>query len=114
MRLVAIGLIAGVISGLFGIGGGILIVPLLVMWLGYEQRTAAATSLAAIGVIAAVGVVAYAIAGKVEPVEGALVGVPAAAGAALGTILQQRIANRTLSLLFAGFLTVLAVRFLVS
>ena len=114
MRLVAIGLAAGVLSGLFGIGGGLVIVPLLVLLAGYEQRVASATSLAAIGLIASVGVVVYAIAGKVEPVEGVLVGAPAAVGAGLGAALQQRLTNRALSLLFAALLVGLAVRLLVA
>src|SRR5919202_5907374 len=54
LQLAAAGTAAGVFSGLFGVGGGALIVPLLVLWLGYEQRVAAGTSLAAIVLIAAV------------------------------------------------------------
>src|SRR3954453_16281224 len=50
-----IGTVAGFFSGLFGVGGGIVIVPLLVLWLGYEERAATGTSLTAIALIAAAG-----------------------------------------------------------
>ncbi len=114
MRLVAIGLAAGILSGLFGIGGGLVIVPLLVLLAGFGQREASATSLAAIGLIAAVGVAVYAIAGKVHPVEGVVVGAPAALGAGLGAALQQRLTNRTLALLFAALLVGLGIRLIVA
>ena len=114
MRLVAIGLAAGILSGLFGVGGGVIIVPLLVMWLAYDQRVASATSLAAIGLIATTGVVVYAIAGKVHVAEALLVGAPAAVGAVFGAALQQRLTNRVLALLFAALLAVIAVRLLVA
>ena len=113
MRLVAIGLAAGVLSGLFGVGGGVIMVPLLVLWLGHTQRVAAATSLAAIGIVALAGVAAYGVAGKVHLLEGLLVGGTAAVGAAAGATLQQRIGNRTLTLAFAALLAVVAVRLLV-
>jgi hypothetical protein len=48
LTLMAIGTLAGLFSGLFGVGGGSVIVPLLVLWLGYDERLATATSLAAI------------------------------------------------------------------
>jgi uncharacterized membrane protein YfcA len=114
VRLVAIGLAAGILSGLFGVGGGLVIVPLLVLVVGFEQRVAAATSLAAIGLIAAAGVAVFAVAGKVEPTEGMLVGVPAALGAWAGAALQQRLTNRVLSLLFAALLAGLGVRFVLA
>ena len=53
-KLVAIGTMAGLFSGLFGVGGGSVIVPLLMLWLAYEERAATATALAAIVIIAAV------------------------------------------------------------
>ena len=67
-----------------------MIVPLLVM-AGYGQRVASATSLAAIGVIALVGVILYGIRGEVEVGPALLVGLPAAAGAVSGAVLQQRL-----------------------
>ena len=114
MRLVAIGLAAGILSGLFGVGGGVVIVPLLVFWLAYDQRVAAATSLAAIGLIAASGALVYAFAGKLHLAEALLVGTPGAVGAAYGAALQQRLTNRVLTLLFSLLLAVIAVHLLVT
>ena len=111
-RLVLIGIVAGFFSALFGVGGGILIVPLLIFLAAHQARTATATSLAAIGLIALAGTVAYAVRGHVDVVAAAAVGLPAAAGALAGTTLQQRLANRTLTLLFAGFLALVGVRML--
>jgi uncharacterized membrane protein YfcA len=108
VRLVAIGVTAGFFSALFGVGGGILIVPLLILFLAYRERAAMATSLAAIGLTALAGAVTYAFHGQLEPAAAALVGLPAALGATAGTALQQRIRGRALSLGFAAFLVVVA------
>ena len=112
MRLVVIGLVAGVFSALFGVGGGVLIVPLLLLS-GWKPRTATATSLAAIGITALAGAITYAIAGEVDVAHALLVGLPAAAGAAAGATLQQRVRARELSYLFAAFLVAIAVWLLV-
>jgi uncharacterized protein len=107
--LLAVGTTAGLFSGLFGVGGGIVMVPLLVLWLGYGERRAAATSLAAIVVIAGVAVAVHAIYGNVRVEEGLLIGLPAVGGVLAGTWLQQRVPQRTISLLFAAVLVVAAV-----
>ncbi len=109
-RLLLIGLVVGFFSALFGVGGGILLVPLLILFAAFATRNATATSLAAIAITALVGTVAYALHGYVQPVEAALVGVPAMAGAVAGATLQQRVANRTLSLAFAALLVVIGVK----
>jgi uncharacterized protein len=114
LRLVLIGLVSGVFSALLGVGGGIVIVPLLVLWLGFQQREASATSLAAIGLIALVGVTLYAVRGHVEAGPGLLVGIPAAAGAVAGAVLQQRLHNRVLSFAFAALLAVLGTYLVIS
>ena len=62
---IGVGLLAGLMSGLFGVGGGTVIVPLLVLLLGFDQRLGAGTSLAAIVPTASVGVITYAIDGHV-------------------------------------------------
>jgi uncharacterized membrane protein YfcA len=108
VRLVAIGLVAGFFSALFGVGGGIVIVPLLILGLGFETRPAAATSLAAIGITALAGVANYWAHGDVRPGYAALVGVPASVCAVWGTALQQRLRARTVELLFAGLLVGIA------
>jgi uncharacterized membrane protein YfcA len=109
VRLVLIGLAAGFFSALFGVGGGIVIVPLLLLICSFEARPATATSLAAIGITAVSGVVAYAAHGDVRPGYAALVGIPAAISVAGATALQQRLHTRTIELLFAAFLVGIAV-----
>ena len=112
MLLVLIGLVAGFFSALFGVGGGIVIVPLLLLVAGWEMRSATATSLAAIGITATAGVITYVAHGEVRPVYALLVGVPAAFGAVGGATLQQRVPVRTLSYLFAVVLVAIAIRML--
>jgi len=109
LKLGLVGTAAGFFSGLFGIGGGIVIVPLLVLWLEYQEREATATSLAAIGLIAGVAAAVQAIYGNVHVDDALLVGVPAVGGVLAGTALQQRIPQRALSLLFAALLVAVAV-----
>jgi uncharacterized protein len=111
-RLVAIGAVAGIFSALFGVGGGIVVVPLLILALGWDERSATATSLAAILVTALAGVLVYAWHGEVQPAEAALVGIPGALGALAGTTVQQRLTNRALAVGFALLLTVLGVTLL--
>jgi uncharacterized protein len=109
VRLVLIGLTAGFFSALFGVGGGIVIVPLLLVLCAFDARTATATSLAAIGVTAVSGVIAYAIHGDVRVEYAALVGLPAAVSVAGATAVQQRLKTRTIELLFSLFLVSIAV-----
>ena len=113
MAFVLIGLVAGFFSALFGVGGGVVIVPLLLLAARFELRNAAATSLAAIGITATAGVITYVAHGQVRPMYALLVGVPAAFGAAGGTALQRRLPVRTLSYLFAALLVAIAIEMLV-
>jgi uncharacterized membrane protein YfcA len=110
--LIAIGTLAGLFSGLFGVGGGTVIVPLLILWLGYDHRVATGTSLAAIIFIAAFGVATQATYGNVRVLDGLLVGVPAVGGVLIGTWLQQRVHVRVISLMFAAVLVASAVELL--
>jgi uncharacterized membrane protein YfcA len=114
LRLVLIGLVAGLFSALFGVGGGIVIVPLLILAAHFEARPATGTSLTAIGITALAGTIAYGIHGHLEPGYAALVGLPAAAGAVAGTSLQQRLASRTLAYAFAVLLVGIGISLLVS
>ncbi|NUT55120.1 MAG: sulfite exporter TauE/SafE family protein [Thermoleophilia bacterium] len=109
LKLLAIGLVAGLFSALFGVGGGIVIVPLLILVLHFDSRAATGTSLAAIGITALAGSILYAFEGHVHAGHAALVGLPATAGAVVGTAVQQRISGRALTLAFAGLLAVLGV-----
>ena len=113
MRLLLIGLVAGLFSALFGVGGGIVIVPLLILVAHFVERPAMATSLGAVGLIALVGAFTYALHGEVKPGAAAVVGLPAAVGAVLGTGLQQRLDARTLSFGFAALLAGIAIWLLV-
>jgi uncharacterized membrane protein YfcA len=79
-------------------------VPLLVLWLGFEEREAAGTSLAAIALIAVLAAAAHAAYGNVDLSKGILIGLPALAGVVGGTAIQQRISPRTISAVFAVFL----------
>jgi uncharacterized membrane protein YfcA len=110
VRLILIGLVAGFFSALFGVGGGVVIVPLLLIVARWEMRSATATSLAAIGITATAGVVAYVVHGDVQADYAALLGIPAAVGALGGATLQQRVPVRTLSYLFAALLVAIAIR----
>jgi uncharacterized membrane protein YfcA len=94
VRLAAIATVAGAFSGLFGVGGGAIIVPLLVLWLGYGQREATGTSLAAIVIIGALAAAAHATYGNVDLAKGVLVAAPAIGGVLAGTAIQQRISER--------------------
>jgi uncharacterized membrane protein YfcA len=114
VRLVAIGLVAGLFSALFGVGGGIVIVPLLILVAGFGSRPATGTSMAAIGITALAGTVLYALEGEVQVAHAALVGLPAAAGAVAGTAFQQRVSGRALTLAFALLIAAIAVWLLVS
>ena len=108
MRLAAIATAAGAFSGLFGVGGGAIIVPLLVLWLGYEQREATGTSLAAIVIIGAVAATAHAAYGNIVLGDGLLVAAPAIVGVLAGTSLQQRISERAVAGAFVVLLVVSA------
>lgn len=114
LELLGIGTTAGVFSGLFGVGGGTVMVPLLILRLGYDERTATGTSLAAIIVISAIGATTQAFYGNLHVDDGLLVGIPAIGGVLLGTWLQQRMSMRVISGLFALLLTGLAVDLVVA
>jgi len=113
LKLAVIGTAAGAFSGLLGVGGGSVMVPLLIIWLGYGEREATGTSMMAIVVIAALAVTLQAFYGNVDPPNAALVGLPAIAGAFVGTALQQRLPERAISLLFALLLVVIAIELIV-
>jgi len=106
---VAIGLAAGLLSGLFGVGGGTVIVPLLLLFLRFEQRLAAGTSLAAIVPTATVGVVSYAVHGSVAWIPALILAAGAVVGAQIGTWLLARLPQNALRWGFIGFLLVVIV-----
>ncbi|MFL5821989.1 MAG: sulfite exporter TauE/SafE family protein [Solirubrobacteraceae bacterium] len=114
VKLAVTGSAAGLFSGLFGVGGGSIIVPLLILWLAYEERPATGTSLVAIVIVASVASIVQGVYGNVRPASALLVGGPAVAGALMGTWLQQRVRPDVISLLFAGLLIGVAVDLILS
>ena len=106
--LVAIGLAGGLLSGLLGVGGGVVMVPLLVLWAGYEQRDAHATSIGAIIPISIAGILTFGIAGRVNGLDAAALAVGAVVGARLGAAWLARIDQRLLRIVFGCFLVVVA------
>ena len=107
-RLAVIATAAGAFSGLFGVGGGTVMVPLLILWFGYGEREATGTSLAAIPLIAALGAALHGLEGNVDVAKGLLVGIPAMGGVVAGTALQQRVSVAAVCWLFAVVLLVSA------
>ena len=106
---IGIGLLAGLLSGLFGVGGGTVIVPLLVLFLHFNQRLGAGTSLAAIVPTATVGVVSYAVNGAVAWIPALILAAGAVVGAQIGTRLLPRISQTVLRWFFVGFLGIVIV-----
>ncbi|HWM54807.1 MAG TPA: sulfite exporter TauE/SafE family protein [Solirubrobacterales bacterium] len=114
LKLAVIGTLAGIFSGLFGVGGGTVIVPLLIFWFGYGERLATGTSLAAIVLIGLLGTLAQGgIYGNVHVGTGLLLSIPAIGGVVLGTAIQQRISQRAVSFLFAALLFGIAIELIV-
>lgn len=109
-RIVAVGVIAGFTSGLFGVGGGIIIVPALVLFAGFRQKIATGTSLTAIVPIAISGIVGYAVEGEVDFAAAMCVAAGAVVGAMIGTRWLKRISAPVLQIVFAAVMVVTAVR----
>jgi len=115
LKLAIIGTLAGAFSGLFGVGGGTVIVPLLIFWFGYGERLATGTSLGAIVLIGLLGAIAQGgIYGNVHVVTGLLLAIPAVVGVVIGTAVQQRISQRAVSLIFAALLVAIAIELILS
>jgi uncharacterized protein len=106
----ALGFAAGAISGMFGVGGGVLFVPTLVLVIGLSQLEAQATSLAAIIPVVAVGAWRQHRYGHVRWRDAALVGLASGVGVAGGALLAAALGDVTLRRLFAALLVVLAAR----
>lgn len=114
IKLAAIATAAGAFSGLFGVGGGTVIVPLLMFWFAYPPKRATGTSLAAIVLVATLAAaVQGGIYGNVHLGTGLALSVPAVIGVVAGTALQQRISQRVVSGLFALLLVVIAVELII-
>jgi uncharacterized membrane protein YfcA len=101
---------AGVLSGLFGVGGGILFVPTLALVVGLGQLDAQATSLAAMIPVVAFGAWQQHRAGNVRWREGIAIGVASIAGVTGGAALATSLDEQLLRYLFAGFLLLVAAQ----
>ncbi len=109
LRLVLIGLAAGVVGGGLGVGGGIILVPLLLL-VGFDRHRAHATSLAAIVLIAVSGTVSFSLDGEIDVAVGITVGIGGIIGSTLGASLMHRMSVRNLSFVFGVVLLAAAIR----
>ena len=107
---IAAGMAAGVVSGLFGVGGGIVFVPSLVFIYGAGQVEAEATSLLAIIPVALVGAWRQRSYGNLRLGDGIALGLLAAAGAFGGVALANLLSERALEIAFAGLMVVVAAQ----
>src|SRR4029079_18920413 len=107
-KLLAIGIGGGVLSGLLGVEGGIVMVPLLVLWAGYAQREAHAISLGAIIPISVAGIATYGVAGEVRWWYALGLAAGSIVGARIGAGILARIGERLLKVVFGVFLVAVA------
>jgi len=113
-RLLVVGLAGGAFSGLLGVGGGAVIVPLLMALAWMDARHATATSLASIAIIAVWGVASYAALGNVDWLLAMVVGIPALAGTLIGVRLRARVSTRVIARAFAVLLLASAIALVVA
>lgn len=106
--LIVVGMLVGVLSGMFGIGGGTVIVPALV-WLGLSQRNAAATSTLAIVPTSISGVVSYATGGHVDWLAAVLLFCGMFVGGQIGSWLLSRLPELVLRWIFVAFLVFVVI-----
>jgi uncharacterized membrane protein YfcA len=112
-KLVTIGLIGGLLSGLLGVGGGTIMVPLLVFWAGFGQREAHATSLGAIIPISTVSAATLGTGAHIDVRAAVLLSIGAIAGARAGAGVLARADDRKLQWLFGSFLLAAGILMLV-
>lgn len=113
--VLAVGFVAGVLSGMFGIGGGLVIVPALVILFGLEQRTATGTSLfALIWPVGLLGVLNYWKAGNMDPWRGGWIALGLLPGAYFGSKLTLALPDTTNKRIYAVFLLMVGTYFLVT
>ena len=114
LLLAAIGVGAGVLSGLFGVGGGIIMVPAMVLLAGMAQQRASATSLASIVPIAMVGAVVFGGADSVNLLAAAVLVIGSVAGVQVGSRLMPRVGDDRLRVGFAVFMIAVAITMIVT
>lgn len=109
-RIIVIAVAGGALSGFFGVGGGIVLVPLILLFLKPPRKTAHATSLGAIVALSFAGMLGFAVSDQVDWVLGLTMGAGGVVGGALGAHYMNRLSPRTLRLIFASVLILAGVR----
>lgn len=109
-----VGLAAGIFSGLLGVGGGVIMVPLLVALIHLSQHQAHATSLAAIIPIGAVGALTFALGGEIDLEVAGLLAIGTLLGAPVGALIMSRIMERPLKIMFGVLMIAVGVQLLVA
>jgi uncharacterized membrane protein YfcA len=107
---IGVGIAAGILSGLFGVGGGIIFVPALVILFDLNQVDAEATSLLAMIPVALVGAYRQGRYGNLRAGDGVVIGLLSAAGAAGGVVLANVLPDRELRIAFAAMTLVIAAQ----
>jgi uncharacterized protein len=110
---IAIGAVTGLTSGLFGVGGGIILVPILVILFKVNQHKAQATSLVVVALAAVTGAVTYSLADSVSWIAVPFLIAGGLLGTLLGTIAVKKVKDRILKLVFGVFLVFVAIRIVV-
>ena len=113
IKPLALGVIAGTVAGLFGVGGGVIVVPGLVLWLAISQREASGTSTATIVASSAAAMIAFGIGGNVDWGAAGLILVGSVVGAWGGAWIAERVNERALAITFAFVLAVAGVRMVI-
>lgn len=108
-KLALIGLAAGTIGGGLGVGGGIVLVPLLVL-VGFDRHRAHASSLAAIVMISVAGAISFGVSGEIDIALGVTVGIGGILGSVIGASVMHRVSSRALTIVFGLLLLVAAIR----
>lgn len=109
VKLALLGSAAGLLGGFFGVGGGIILVPMLV-WVGLGRHRAHATSLASFIIIATAGAVSYGLAGDIDVRYGLAIGLGGVVGSVIGASIMHRMSSRNLGIVFSVVLLVAGIR----
>ncbi|MGA9597895.1 MAG: sulfite exporter TauE/SafE family protein [Acidimicrobiia bacterium] len=109
-RAIILGLVAGTLAGLLGIGGGIVIIPGLVLWLGFGQHEASGTSITTVIATSAAALISFAFDGSVDWHAAALIAIGALTGASIGTRILHLIPAKVLTKAFSVVAIIAAVR----
>lgn len=113
IKAIALGVIAGTVAGLFGVGGGVIVVPGLVLWLAISQREASGTSTATIVASSAAAMIAFGIGGNVDWRAAGLILIGSVIGAWGGAWIAERVNERALAITFAFVLAVAGIRMVI-